>query len=163
MGEISFESLVRQIHAAHGQLVLAATGGGSRAIGDLLSVPGGSRTVLEAVVPYSAEALIDFLHARPEQFCSPQTARLMAMAAWQRAREFQAGETGPNKVAAIGVGCTASLASDRPKRGAHRVHAAVQTAAFTATHSLELIKNRRSRGEEEQLAAAIVLNAVAEG
>jgi len=163
MAAVSVELLVGRIHATQGQCVLTVTGGGSRAIGELLSVPGGSRTVLEAVVPYSAEALIDFLHTTPEQFCSPQTARLMAMAAWQRARKLQAGQVGSSKVPALGVGCTASLASDRPKRGPHRVHVAVQTAAFTATHSLELLKDRRSRAEEEQLAAAIVLNAVAEG
>jgi nicotinamide mononucleotide (NMN) deamidase PncC len=163
MPETTLESLVRRIHAARGQLVLAATGGGSRAIGELLSVPGGSRTVLEAVVPYSAEALADFLHAGPEQFCSPRTARLMAMAAWQRAKVLRLAANKPQDAPAIGVGCTASLASDRTKRGEHRIHVAIQTAGFTATHSLELIKDRRSRSEEEQLAAAIVLNAVAEG
>jgi len=163
MAEISTESLVRRIHAAPGQLLLAATGGGSRAIGELLSVPGGSKSVLEAVVPYSAEALVDFLHGWPEQFCSPRTARLMAMAAWQRAKKLQTTVANTAGHPAIGVGCTASLASDRPKRGEHRIHVAVQSQTFTATHSLQLIKDRRSRSEEEQLAAAIVLNAVAEG
>lgn len=161
MAEISTESLVRRIHAAPGQLVLAATGGGSRAIGELLSVPGGSKSVLEAIVPYSSEALVDFLHAQPEHFCSPRTARLMAMVAWQRVKQLQAEASA--ELPPVGVGCTASLASDRPKRGSHRVHVAVQTAAFTATGSLELLKDRRSRDAEEQLAARMVLNAVAEG
>ena len=66
-------------------MVLAITGGGSGAIADLLEVPGGSRTVLEAVVPYSAAALVEFLRGKPEQFCSARTARAMAMAAFQRA------------------------------------------------------------------------------
>lgn len=163
MAETSVESLVGRIHAAQGQLVLAATGGGSRAIGELLSVPGGSRTLLEAVVPYSSAALVDFLHARPEQFCSPRTARLMAMAAWQRAKRLHPGMEASAELPPFGVGCTASLASDRPKRGAHRIHVAVQTIAFTATHSLELLKDRRDRLQEEHVAAAMVLNAVAEG
>jgi nicotinic acid mononucleotide adenylyltransferase len=163
MSEISVESLVGRIHAGQGQFVLAVTGGGSRAIGELLGVPGGSRTVLEALVPYSAEALVDFLHARPEQFCSPRTARLMAMAAWQRAKQLQTAAAIAAVAPAVGVGCTASLASDRPKRGAHRVHVAVQTATFTATQSLELLKGRRSRAEEDQLAAWMVLNVIAEG
>ena len=83
------EELIRRIHAAPGQLVLAITGGGSQAIGELLSVPGGSQTVLEAVVPYSAISLEAFLHARPEHFCSARTARMMAMAAFERARRFR--------------------------------------------------------------------------
>ena len=141
-------------------MVVAVTGGGSQAIGQLLSVPGGSRTLLEAIVPYSAQSLAEFLHARPENFCSPRTARSMAMAGFQRARRLQMNETA--KPLAIGIGCTASLASDRPKRGPHRIHVAFQTADRTVTHSLELIKDRRTRSEEELVAADLLLNCVAE-
>jgi nicotinic acid mononucleotide adenylyltransferase/nicotinamide mononucleotide (NMN) deamidase PncC len=154
------ESLIRRIHAAPGQMALAITGGGSQAIGQLLSVPGGSRTVLEAIVPYSAQSLEEFLHTRPESFCSPRTARLMAMAAFQRARRLQMNETA--KPQAIGIGCTASLASDRPKKGPHRIHVAFQTADRTVTHSLELRKDRRTRSAEELVAADLLLNCVAE-
>ena len=42
------------------------------------------------IVPYSSAAIVDFLQATPEQFCSARTARLMAMAAYQRgARTYQ--------------------------------------------------------------------------
>ena len=51
---LSPEQLVQQIHDSPTRIVLAASGGGSRAIADLLEVPGGSRTLLEAIVPYSA-------------------------------------------------------------------------------------------------------------
>ena len=46
------EELVRQIHAAPGQVVLVLNGG-SRAVAELLEVPGGSKILLEAAVPYS--------------------------------------------------------------------------------------------------------------
>ncbi len=156
----STQELVSQIHAAPGQIVLAVTGGGSRAVADLLEVPGGSRTLLEAVVPYSAAALAEFLHGEPEQACSPRTARAMAMAAFQRARRLRGSVD--KSLPVVGIGCTASLTSDRPKKGAHRIHVAWQTAETTATQSLELIKNRRDRAQEEQVAATMVLNAVAE-
>ena len=61
-----------------------------------------------------------------------------------------------------GVACTASLATDRPKRGEHRIHVALQTAAVTAAWRLQLQKGRRSRAEEERLAGRLVLNVVAE-
>ncbi len=48
------------------------------------------------------------------------------------------------------------------KRGAHRIHVALQTAALTATWSLTLQKERRSRAEEERLAGWLVLNVIAE-
>ncbi len=173
------EELVAKIHAAPGQMVLAVTGGGSRAIAELLAVPGGSRTLLEAVVPYSSQSLIEFLSTMPEQFCSPHAARLMAMAAFQRTRHLQLTRSSArdhfHSVAApdwrsatstgydpIGIACTASLASDRPKRGAHRIYVAFQTMDETSTHSLELLKDQRSRDEEERIAAHMVLNATAE-
>src|SRR5436853_790498 len=117
MTELSKNSaIVAKIHAARGQIVLAITGGGTAAIANLLVVPGGSRTVLEAVVPYSAESLAEFIGGQPENFCSPRTARLMAMAAFQRARHLQRLAASDQRQAAIGVGCTASLVSDHPKR-----------------------------------------------
>lgn len=160
MADLTVEDLVRRIHASPCQLVLALTGGGSQAISSLLTMPGGSKTVLEAIVPYSAASLVDFLHAQPEQFCSARTARLMAMAAFQRAGKLQSASG--NSALHVGIGCTASLASDRPKRGSHRIHVALQTATMTVTHSLELMKDRRSRAEEESIASRMVLNTIAE-
>src|SRR5690606_33574682 len=52
-------------------------------------------------------------------------------------------------------------ASDRPKRGAHRVFVAWQSAATTAVGHLELTKGARSRAEEEAVITDLVLNAVA--
>ena len=150
---------IRLIHDAPGKLVLCVTGGGSLAISSLLNTPGASRTVLEAAVPYNAQALVRWLQARPEQFCSEGTARAMAMAAYLRAREYtEADDSGT----LAGISCTASLASDRPKHGPHRIHAALQTGEFTLAHSLELMKGQRTREAEEVVAASMLLNLVAE-
>jgi cytidyltransferase-like protein len=153
---IVVEELVRRVHDSHWQVVLALNGG-SRALADLLDVPGGSRTLLEAIVPYSEDALISLLGSRPEQFCSARTARATAVAAFGRAMRYGATEE-----SAAGIASSASLASDRPKRGSHRAHIALQTAARTACWSLELTKGARSRAEEEQLVGRMVLNAVAD-
>jgi len=154
---ISITQLVEQIHAAPTRIVLALAGGGSRAISQLLEVPGASRTLLEAVVPYSNSAMIDLLGGPPEQACSATTARAMAMAAFLRSCRY-----GHPEAPLAGVACTASLATDRPKRGPHRLHLAVQTATLTASRSLELEKGARSRAQEERLVARLLLNAVAE-
>ena len=68
-------ALIRSIHASSLRYVMAVTGGGAGAIGRLLEVPGGSRTLIEARVPYAAAALSDLLHAPPESYCSSATAR----------------------------------------------------------------------------------------
>lgn len=150
---------ISRIHDAPGLLVLCATGGGSLAISSLLEVPGASRTVLEAAVPYAAEALARWLGAQPEQFCSEATARAMAMAAYLKAREYVTSST---QQPVAGIGCTASLASDRPKRGPHRIHLALQTDALTLAQSVELVKGRRTREEEEGVTATLILNLVAD-
>jgi len=159
-------TLVQQIHDAGHPLVLGVTGGGSLALSRLLTVPGASRSVLEATVPYSSAALCAWLQSTPEQFCVATTARQMAMAALARAIEYARGarsqEPGVALERLIGVGCTASLASDRPKRGAHRVYVAWQSTAATVTFALELEKGARTRAEEEILAADLVLNAIAD-
>jgi hypothetical protein len=147
--------LIALLHQSPCRCDLAVTGGGAAAVGWLLSVPGGSRTVLEAVVPYAEDALCDYLGRRPESFCSPETARALAARARQRARRLAPGAP------ALGLGCTASLASDRPKRGDHRFHLAVHDGLRTATHSLTFVKGARSREGEEDVLDRVLLNALA--
>ncbi|QDU91510.1 hypothetical protein Pla175_49390 [Pirellulimonas nuda] len=143
------DDLVARIHADPGRCVLAVTGGGSRAVSRLLSVPGASRTVLEAVVPYAASALGEFLGETPESACSERTARRLAMAAWRRACRLAP----EHAEQLVGIGCTAGLSTDRQRRGARRFWIAAQTGTRTAVYGLELGAKPRSRSEEEDLAA----------
>lgn len=126
--------------------MLILSGGGSGLLAEVLQQPGASRTVLEAQVPYAASALADLLGRDPEQACSESTARAMAMAAFQRARSLAPLE---NQERLFGLACTASLATDRIKRGAHRAHIAMQTLEATYTAELSLNGNRQE--EEDDL------------
>lgn len=148
--------LVEALHAGLYRYVLAVTGGGAGAAAWLLSVPGGSRTFLAAHVPYDQKALDEFLARPPASYCSPETAALMARRALEEARWLSPG------VPVAGVGCTASLRSDRPKRGDHRFHAAVATGERTRTWSLTLTKDARTREAEEEAVDRVLLNAMAE-
>jgi hypothetical protein len=148
--------LIEHLHRAPYQYVLAATGGGTQAAAQLLNVPGGSRTILEVLVPYHAQSLSEFLGGEPEQSCSPETGLALARRAYERARHLA-----PDAVAA-GFGCTASLATDRPKRGDHRFHVGAHTANGSTTWSLTLSKGRRDREGEETIVDAVLLNALAE-
>lgn len=139
-------------------MVLSITGGGSGAIASLLEVPGGSATLLEAVVPYSATAMLDWLGGSVDHYCSERTARAMAMAAFERARALSSAPA--DKL--IGIGATASLVSNRPKLGSHRIHVAWQSADTTAAATCELTKGARTRLEEERLSSAIILDSIAE-
>jgi nicotinamide mononucleotide (NMN) deamidase PncC len=149
--EAALQRIVEGIHASGRRCVLAITGGGSGAIGELLRVPGGSRVLLEAIVPYERGALIDLLGREPEQACSAETAVAMACRARARAQRRH------DEPALVGVGVTASLVTDRPKEGDHRCHVAVADGARIDVVSFVLEKGRRDRGAEEDLVARVIL------
>jgi nicotinic acid mononucleotide adenylyltransferase/nicotinamide mononucleotide (NMN) deamidase PncC len=156
--DAAWSQMIAAMQASGRQAVLAITGGGTGAIAELLRVPGGSRLLLEAIVPYDPGSLRDYLGADPEQACSAETAVAMA----ERARRRAAALGKPDGVA-IGLGATASLASDRPKRGDHRCHIAVATAAATDLTSIVLEKGLRDRAGEEDLVARAITLCLARG
>src|SRR5262247_4866612 len=113
--DAAWQQLISALHASGRKAALAITGGGSGAVGELLRVPGGSRLLIEAQVPYDALALATFLGFAPAQACSTDTA--IAMARRVRAR---ASRLVPAGAELVGLGATAALVSDRPRRGEHR-------------------------------------------
>ena len=149
--------LVEALHDRPEQLVVAVTGGGVGLIADLLGVPGASRTVLEARVPYSEAALAGLIGGTPDQAVSANTAVAMAKQCRRRALAL----TGSGEEV-LGVACTAALASDRPKRGEHRAHVAVASAGEAARWALTLAKGARSRAGEDRLVSDLVLLAVSQ-
>jgi nicotinamide mononucleotide (NMN) deamidase PncC len=154
----SIQSLIELIHTSGRPFVIAVTGGGSGAISSLLEVPGASASVLEAIVPYAATSLADWLGGMPDHYCSERTARAMAMAAFERACLLSNADART----LLGIGATASLASNRQKRGAHRIHIAWQSADMSVVSSY-LFPRESTRVEEEPLATELILAAVAEG
>jgi len=159
-------ALISAIHATSTPLVLAITGGGASFIGELLLVPGGSKTLLEAIVPYSDAALRDWLRHTPEQACSERTALAMASVACARAQQLW-GAIHPDVPATerpvcVGMSCTAALVSDRPKRGLHRAHLGIQTSQQTRHIELILEKGARDRTGEEAVVVETLLLSLCE-
>jgi len=151
--DTAWRQLISATHASGRKAALAITGGGSGAVGELLRVPGGSRLLIEAQVPYDELALAAFLGFAPVQACSSGTAIAMARAAQARAARLV-----PTGTDLVGLGATAALVSDRPRRGEHRFHIAFANAAGIAYCTCALAKGRRDRAAEEDLVSrAIVL------
>ena len=151
--DAAWQHLISTVHASGRKAALAITGGGSGAISELLRVPGGSRLLIEAQVPYDEQALSTFLGFAPAQACSAETA--IAMAGSVRAR---ASRLVPADTNLIGLGATAALVSDRPRKGEHRFHIAVASAASVDHCTGVMAKGRRDRAAEEDLVShAIVL------
>ncbi len=153
LSDAAWQQLIAAIHASGRRASLAITGGGSGAIGELLRVPGGSRLLIEAQVPYDPLALATFLGFAPAQACSSDTAIAMARSVSARAASLV-----PAGTDVVGVGATAALVSDRPRKGEHRFHIAFTNSAHVAHCTGVMAKGRRDRAAEENLVArAIVL------
>jgi cytidylyltransferase-like protein len=151
--DAAWQQLISAVQGSGRKAALAITGGGSGAIGELLRVPGGSRLLIEAQIPYDEQALAAFLGVAPAQACSADTA--IAMAQTARARAATLAAAGADLV---GLGATAALVSDRPRRGEHRFHIAYANSAGIAHCTCVLAKGRRDRAAEEDLVSrAIVL------
>lgn len=166
--------LIEAVHASPHRLVLAVAGGGNAVITDLLDVPGASRTVLEATVPYAERSLAELIDgerpqpphepAEPPGAVSAPTAEAMAAACLRRARhlagtepQIERGRSGP----VFGVGCTAALVSDRPKKGDHRAHIAVADETGIRTSTVTMDKGLLDRPGEDRVVADAVLAAIA--
>jgi hypothetical protein len=142
--DTAWYQLISALHASGRKAALAITGGGSGAIGELLRVPGGSRLLIEAQVPYDEQALATFLGFAPAQASNAETAIAMAQSARARAA----------KLVPVGT----DLVSDRPRRGEHRFHVAFANSAGVAHCTGVLAKGRRDRAAEEDLVShAIIL------
>ena len=136
--DVEIHDAIRRIHASPAKIALVASGGGIRSMMWLLTTPGASQTVLEALIPYSSQALADFLGERPKRAVTAKTAESMASRAFERA-----GFLSDSRSGLIGVGCTAAIATDRPKRGDHRVHVSCRMQESLVTYSLKLVRPQR--------------------
>jgi len=153
MSDVAWQQLISALHASGCKAAVAITGGGSGAVGELLRVAGGARLLIEAQVPYDPLALATFLGFAPPQACSADTA--IAMARNVRAR---AARLVPADADLVGLGATAALVSDRPRKGEHRFHIAFANSARIAHCTGVMAKGRRDRAAEEDLVSrAIVL------
>jgi hypothetical protein len=136
--DAALNAWIAQFHQSPVRCVLALTGGGSLAAAQLLQVPGGSRTLLEVVVPYHVHSLVDYIGVQPATYCCDAVSEAMARRACERARWLCPNDR------VLGLGCTASLASYRPKQGDHRCSISVHLDDAMSTWSITLATGIRS-------------------
>lgn len=154
---VDLAPFIQAIHDTPTKVALVVAGAGSQAVTWLLGVAGASRTVLDVSIPYSAQAMIEYLGWVPEQAASDETAVALAAAAYARARRLSE-EGGP----LVGLSCTATIATDRPKKGEHRCHIGVWDGHTVKRERLILEKGRRTREEEEHVVSLLVIRALAD-
>ncbi|KAL6543793.1 hypothetical protein OROGR_010290 [Orobanche gracilis] len=131
--DASARAMVDAIHANPTQAVLYISGGASQALGWLMSIPGASNTVLEAVVPYSRMSMIQLLGKVPSQFASRQTAEDLALLAYNRALKISQLE----------------------------FHVSTRTSDKLWASTVTLSKGMRTREDEDKVSSQFLLKAIA--
>lgn len=139
------------------------TGGGTEVIGEILRHGNGSATILEAFVPYSSDALKRFIGKEPDKYASSETAREIAMIAYQRALRLSEKNDDIKTENIIGIGITCKLAKESGEREGreHEIHFASQSHLRSSSYSLK-IKEGMTREEEEKLASILTIYKIAE-
>ena len=145
------------LHASRYRCVLVVTGAGSKALSWLLEISGSSSTLIEATVPYSKESLTAFLGKYPDSAVSMKTAQYMAQKAFCKAKVFE-----PDQTSIIGLGCTATIATDREKQGAHRGYISTMSNKGLKNWNVEFQKGLLSRYEEEESISLAIINAISD-
>lgn len=148
----SLLSTIAQLHQAPHMLSYNFSGAGIQALAWLHEVAGSSRTVLEAVDRYSRLSLIEAVGQEPEGFVSQEVVVAMAQAALKRSRQLLEN---PHPI--MGLACTATIATDRPKRGDHQAYVCLADELGLSSYYLKLDKGARTRGEEEALVSHLVI------
>lgn len=149
-------NLIEAIHGTEGMASLVIAGAGSQAIYDILSVAGASGTVLDIQVPYASSAVVDYVGEEPGQYVSTGAALSLARAAYFRAVELR-----ENDDPVVGVACTATIATNRPKRGDHRCHVSVYRPTGCKSDSITFVKGLRTREQEDRVVSKLILNSLA--
>jgi hypothetical protein len=152
----TLRTALERLHAAPTLLAYEFAGAGSEALHALHAVAGSSRTLLEATDRYASASLHEAIgpHARA---VSVDVAVALARHARQRARVL-AGDA----AAVAGIAVTAAIATDRAKRGEHRVAVAAASALALRTWALTLTKGARDRAAEERIVTLLTLAAMTE-
>ena len=137
--------VIKQIHATPYKAVFYVTGGamqvpahsfclmspcctchhlawpGPQGVSWMLTTPGASRTVLESRVPYAGTSMAEAMGHPVETYACVEVADDLAKAAYRQAANLATIES-----PIIGVGCTCALATDREKKGVHKVRISQQ-------------------------------------
>jgi len=103
--------------------------------------------------------------SRPRPATGPSPAlsiRISVVATLKASMSTPATGNATRNPSSVKVSCTATLATDRVKRGDHRVCVATRDEKGTVTYELTLTKGARTRMQEEALASLLLIRALAQ-
>jgi hypothetical protein len=154
-----YSKIIEKIHSSPYRFVIVSSGGGTNAISEILKIPGASKSVLEAYVPYARESLDYYLLKQPDHYCSLDTTLSMAAKAYSAAKKIDPNSNHKNL---LGIAVTASLATNYLKKGEHKFFIAIQTYKYSSSFSYSFKKGELTRNQEEQIVTEHIIKAIAQ-
>jgi nicotinic acid mononucleotide adenylyltransferase len=160
-------------------LSLCVTGGAVSSIQSLLTVSGASQCVQTVSIPYARIASKNILHrvSNTEQhnsLCNEEVATLLAKSSFHESLHCYLAEHRTSLSTAqssrvpdstsqiLGIGCTAALVSDVPKKGEHRCFISIVSSKKQLSVTLSLQKGARCRLEEDKFCSAVLISTLGE-
>jgi phosphopantetheine adenylyltransferase/nicotinamide mononucleotide (NMN) deamidase PncC len=150
--------VVERIHASPFKFNIITTGAGGSAIAALMSVPGCSRTLINAQVPYATKTTQAILDHAPSKFVSPDIGRQLAQHAYRQA-VIMDPSTAPTNI--VGIGATAAIQTATIRRGVDAVFVSAWGKSFVRNYALEMSKEL-SRAQQEEIVGQVILRAMAD-
>jgi hypothetical protein len=144
--EEQIDNRIGKIHSCGFKAAVVVTGGAVGAVHALLSQSGASRFVLEVQIPYSPQAMFDYLGEKLDQACSADAACSLAGRAFERALIFTLSS--PEPISILGVACTAALQTSRDRRGDDRAFVCIKTRHREVSQKLVVPHASRSVQDE---------------
>ena len=136
---------------------LVVAGGGMEVAGELTRYGGASSSLMEVHCLYSMDSIHDLLGSKPDKIVSKETARALAMLAYQGSKPF-----GENLDKFFGVGSTSSLVKQGEREGRiHEVFIVSQDMESTYEYHIKL-KPGRTREEEESIVSKLIIRVIEE-
>ena len=151
--DVAWQQSISALHASGRKAALAITGGGSGAVGELLAC-----TRWLSAADRGAGSLRRAGARDVSRLCAGTGMQCRRRNRHGAERAGTRGQLVPAGTDLVGLGATAALVSDRPRKGEHRFHIACATSARIAHCTGVMAKGRRDRAAEEDLVSrAIVL------
>lgn len=153
--------LVERLHQSPFRCSMLCTGAGGAAVGALMSVPGCSRTLIDAQIPYHTTVSRTILDQHPKTLVSEKVGVELAQAAFHRCLQV-AEIDGLSKSEIIGLGATAAIATDRSRKGADVAYISCWASEGVTSYRL-LLDRSHDRNTQESVVSKLILAALAEG
>lgn len=133
-----------------------SSGAGSLVQHELYKTPGASSWLSGATFPYDPDETMDVLGFKPNGLVNEEVSIQLACVAYMKAYRFGRDD-------AIGIGMTSSVASLKPHRGDHRIHATIitSTSCASTTKILEKGVGYDARQQDNDSATKVAFNLLA--